>query len=73
MKVTFISIVIGALGTVTKRLIKGLKDLDMKKTRGDHLNYCITEIGQKTEKSQGDLRRLAVAQTPLKGNQLTLM
>ena len=29
MKVTMIPIVIGALGTVTKRLIKGLEDLEI--------------------------------------------
>ena len=35
-----------------------------KRTSGDHPNYCITEIGQNTEKSPGDLRRFSVAQTP---------
>ena len=30
MKVTFILIVIGALGTVTERLIKGLEDLEIR-------------------------------------------
>ena len=30
MKVTFISIVIGALGAVTERLIKGLEDLEIR-------------------------------------------
>ena len=30
MKVMFIPIVIGALGTVTKRLIKGLEDLEIR-------------------------------------------
>ena len=39
----------------------------------DHPNYNIIEIGQNTEKSPGDLRRLAVTRTPLKDNQLTLM
>ena len=29
-------------------------------------NYSITEIGQNTEKCIGDLRRLAVTQTPVK-------
>ena len=29
MKVTIVSIVIGALGTVTKGLLKGLKDLEV--------------------------------------------
>ena len=54
MKVTFIPIVIGALGTVTKVLIKGLADLEKKRTSGDYSNYCITEIGQNTEKSPVD-------------------
>ena len=34
-----------------------------------HRNYCIIEIGQNTEKSPGDLRRLAVTQTPVKDHQ----
>ncbi len=33
----------------------------------------ITENGQNTEKSPGDLRRLAVTQTPVKNHLLTLM
>ena len=44
-----------------------------KRTCGDHPNYCITEIGQNTKKSPGDLRRLAVTQTPMKDHQVTLM
>ena len=44
-----------------------------KRTGGDHPNYCINEIGQNTEKSPGDLRRLAVTQTPVKDHQLTLI
>ena len=31
----------------------------------DYPNYSIVEIGQNTEKSPGDLRRLAVTQTPV--------
>ena len=57
MKVTVILIVIDALGTVTKRLILGLGN---KRTSRDHPNYNINKIGQHTEKSPGDLRRLAV-------------
>ena len=34
--------------------------LGNKKTNGDHPNYSIIEIGQNTEKSPGDLRRVAV-------------
>ena len=70
MKVMFILIVIGTLGTVTKGLIKGLEVLEI---RGDHSNYCILEIGPNTEKSPGDLRRLAVTQTSVKDHHLTLM
>ena len=51
---TLISIVIGALATVNEGLIKGLKNLEI---------IGIIEIGQNTEKSQGDLRRLVVTQT----------
>ena len=47
--------------------------LGNKRTNGDHPSYCITEIGQNSEKSSGDLRRLAISQTPVKDYQLTLM
>ena len=40
---------------------------------GDHSNYSIVEIGQNTEKSPGNLKRLAATQNPLKDHQLTLM
>ena len=30
-----------------------------KRKSGDHPNYCITEIGEDTEKSSGDLMKLA--------------
>ena len=33
----------------------------------------IVEIGQTTEKSPGDLRRLAVTQTPVENHKLTLV
>ena len=39
---------------------------------GDHPNYSF-ENGQNTEKSPGDLRRLAVIQTQVKDHQLMLM
>ena len=47
--------------------------LGNKRTSGDHPNYCIVKIGQNTEKSPGDLGRVAVAQTPVEDHQLTLM
>ena len=39
----------------------------------DYSNYCITEIGQNTEKSTVDLMKLAVTQTPVKNHQLMLI
>ena len=73
MKVTIILIVIGAFGTVTKELLKGLEYLEVGSRVGDHPNNCIIENGQNTEKSPGDLWRLAVTQSAVKNNQLTLM
>ena len=73
--ITVIPIVIGAHGRVTKGLQQGLEDLEIKRNKRtslDHLNYSIVEIGQNTEKSPEDLRRLAVTQTPVKDHQLTL-
>ena len=66
MKVTIISIVIGVFGTVTK-------GPGGWRPRGDHPNNSIIEDGKNTEKSPGDLRRLAVTQSPIKDHQLTLM
>ena len=40
-----------------------------KSTVGDHLDNCIIETGQNTEKTAGDLRRL-VTQTPVRNYQL---
>ena len=60
---TVIPIVIGAFGTVNKR--KGSGGLGNKRTSGHHPDYSIVEIGQNTEKSPRDLRRLAVTQSPV--------
>ena len=73
MKVTIVPIVIGALGTVTKRIIKGPGGLGSWRTSGVYPNDSIIEYGQNTEKSPGDLRKLAVPQTPVKNHQLALM
>ena len=54
MKVTFISVVINALGTVTEGLIKGMEDLEIRERGEDYPNYSIIEIGQNTENT-GDL------------------
>ena len=47
-----------------QRTGKGTGRLENKRTSEDHPNYSIIKIGQNTEKSPGDLRRLAVTQTP---------
>ena len=39
----------------------------------DQSDYSTVEIGWNTEKSPGDLRRLAVIQTPVKTHQLMLV
>ena len=50
---------IAAFVKVTVGLLKGLEDLEIG-------GPSIFENGQNTEKSPGDLRRLAVTQTPVK-------
>ena len=72
MKITIIPIVIGALGTVTKRSVRGVEGLEITR-RVETSNYSIVEINQNTEKSPGDLRKLAGTQTPVENHQLTLM
>ena len=62
MKVTVIIVVSGTFGTDTK----GSGGLGNKRTCEDHPNYYITENGHNTEKSPGDLRRLALTQIPVK-------
>ena len=39
----------------------------------DHPNYCIVKINQNTEKGPGNLRKLAVTQTPMKNHHRTLV
>ena len=59
MKVTVIPIPFGAFGIIPKRLIKGLDDLEIIREVVIIADYNITKIGLNTEKSPGDLRRLA--------------
>ena len=54
-------------------IIKGTGKLGNNRTSGDHPNYCVIEIGQNTEKSSENLRRLAITQTPVKDHQLKLV
>ena len=56
-----------------KKLGKGSGRVENQTTSGHHPDNSIVEISQNTEKSSGDLRRLAVTQTPVKNYQLTLV
>ena len=47
--------------------------LGNKRTSRDHPNHGIVEIGQNIVKSPGDLRRLAVTQTPVRNHRFTLV
>ena len=58
MKVPIVPTVIGALGTVTKRIIKGGGGLGSWRTGRDYPNDSIAEDGQNTETSPGDLLSL---------------
>ena len=60
MKVTAITTITGVPGTVTKGLIKGLEDK-------------IIRTGKNTEMSPGNLRCLAVTQTPVRNHHLKLV
>ena len=59
MKVTVMTIEIGRLGTISKETGR----LENKRASGDYSDFSIIKIGQNTEKSPGELRRLAVTQT----------
>ena len=73
MELLFIPIVIGAFSTVTKGLIKGLEDMEIRGGEKNISNYYIIQIGKNTEKSPGYLRGNTVTQTPVKDPQLTMM
>ena len=73
MQVKIIPIVIGAFGTVTKGLLKGLEDLDIGRRVDTIQTTALLRTGQNTEKSSGDLRRLALTQVPVKNHRLMLM
>ena len=55
------------------RIIKGPGGFGSWLPSEDHPNNSIIENGLYTEKSPGDLRRLAVTQSPVTAHQLTLM
>ena len=55
-----------------QRISTGIGEHGNNWTNKDHPNYSIVEIGQNTKKSPGNLRRLAVTQTPVENHQLSL-
>ena len=72
MQVTIVPIVIDAFGSVTKRLLKELEDLEVD-GRVETIQTTVLLKTARILRSHGDLRRLAVTQTPMKNHQLTLM
>ena len=68
-----IQIVVDALGTVTKGLVKGLEEMEIRGLVETIQTTACHGIGDNTEKSLGDLMRLAVTQTPVEVHQLTLV
>ena len=56
-----------------QRIIIGTGEHGSWKMSGDHPNDYIIENGQNTVKNPGDLKRLAVTQTPVEDHQLKLM
>ena len=73
IRMTVIPIVIGALGIFPQRTGKRPGRVINRRTNGNHLNYRLFKFGQNTEKSLGDLRSLAVIQTPVEDHQLRLV
>ena len=67
MKATTIIIIIHVLKTIPKRLIRALKEIEIG---GRAETIQTIKIDQDIEKSPGNLRRLAVTQTPVKDHLL---
>ena len=73
MKVTIVPIVIGALSTVTKELLKGREDLEVGGRVETIQTTALLRTARILRRVSGDLRRLAVTQTPVKDHKLILM
>ena len=70
MQVTIIPIVIGAFGTVTKGLLKRLEVLEVGGRVETIQTTALLRKARILRRVQGDLRRLAVTQTPVKNHRL---
>ena len=73
MKVTVITIIIAALDTVTKRLVKELEGLKIRGQVETIQTIALLKIRQNTKKSPKDFRTLAITQTPVRIHRLTLV
>ena len=66
--VTVIPIVVSAFEIISTRLVMGQENLIIR--RQYHTEDSIIKLGQDTEKSFGDLKELAVTQTPVRSPHL---
>ena len=73
MKVTIVPIVIGALGTISKGLLKDLEDMEFGGRIETIQKTALLRTARILRRVLGDSRRLAVTQTPVKNHQLTRM
>ena len=73
MKVMFIPIIIGVLGTVIKGFKKGPKDLEIKGRVKTIQTTALLRSASILTRGLENLRKLLVTQTPGKDHQLTLM
>ena len=69
MKVTTIPIIISVLGTVTKGLVQEQEVLEIRGRVETNQTSALLR-SDNTEKSPGDLRGLAITQTPVENHQL---
>ena len=73
MKMTIVPIVIGAFGTITNGLLKGLEDLEVGGRVETIQMTALLRTARILRSSSGDLGRFTVTQTPVENHQLTLM
>ena len=73
MRVTVIPIVVSALGTVSKSLVKKSGRIGNQWKNQDHSDYSIVKTNLNTQKSLRDVMGLAVTQTTVKDHQLILV
>ena len=73
MKVTVVPIVIGAFSAVTKGLVKGFEDLEIRGRLETIQTTALLRTARILKRVLETLRRLFITQTPVKKHQLTLM